>query len=55
MKPKSRNKTKKDIYDRYREVLEMPHLTPQEIDRMRVNLNALARAICEHVWKKKFY
>jgi hypothetical protein len=55
MKPKRPAKRNKDIYDRYREILEMPHLTPKEIDRMRQNLLAIARAVCEHVWKKKFY
>jgi hypothetical protein len=55
MKRQPKTKAKKDIYDQYRETLEMPKLTRQEIDRMRENLRAIARAICEHVWKKKFY
>jgi len=46
---------KKDIYNSYREILNMPDLTNKEIDQMRKNLILLARTICEHVWGKKFY
>jgi hypothetical protein len=55
MKPKRKPKVKKDIYKMYRTILEMPALTEREIDQMRVNLRSIARAVCEHVWKKKFY
>ena len=44
-----------DIYEVYRKVLGKPELTREEIDKMRSNVQRLARAICEHVWKKKFY
>jgi hypothetical protein len=55
MKPKRKPKAKQDIYIKYRTILERPNLTEREIDQMRENLTAIARAICEHVWKKKFY
>jgi len=48
-------KEKADIYSKYRQILDMPHLTNRQIDQMRKNLGLLARAICEHVWHKKFY
>jgi len=48
-------KAKTNIYDRYRQILDMPDLTDKQIDRMRRHLGLLARTICEHVWKKKFY
>ncbi len=52
----SRNRTgEKDIRDFYRKVLHMPDLKDREIDQMRQNVIRLARAICEHVWGKKFY
>ncbi len=40
---------------RYLEILDMPDLTDKNIDPMRKHLGLLARAILEHVWKKKFY
>ena len=48
-------KAKTSIYDKYREILNMPDLTDKQIDQMRKYLGLLARTICEHVWKKKFY
>ena len=53
-KGKSR-KRKVSIPDKYRQILEMPDLTDREIEQMRQHLGLLARTICEHVWKKKFY
>jgi len=53
-----KGKTKKakiNIYDRYREILDIPNLTDNQIDQMRKNLDLLARTICEYAWKKKFY
>jgi len=53
-----KGKTKKgklSIYDRYRQILDMPDLTDKEIDQMRNHLDLLVRTVCEHVWKKKFY
>lgn len=44
-----------DIYEDYRKVLGKPELTEKEIDGMRLNVQRLARAICEYVWKEKFY
>ncbi len=44
-----------NIYDQYRQILEMPHLTNEEIDQMRRHILLLARTICEHVWGKDFY
>lgn len=47
--------TTKNIYDKYRKILETPNLTEKEIEEMRRNMKLLAMIICEHVWKKKFY
>jgi hypothetical protein len=52
---KIKTKSKDSIYAEYRKILEMPHLSKKQIDVMRDNLKALAVAICEHVWNKKFY
>jgi len=52
------DKTKKgkiSIYNKYRQILDMPNLTDKQIDQMRKHLGLFARTICEHVWKKKFY
>jgi hypothetical protein len=46
---------KNNIHDQYRQILEMPHLTNEEIDQMRPHILLLARTICEHVWGKEFY
>ena len=43
------------MYEVYREILGKPELTEKEIDEMRLNVQRLARSICEHVWKEKFY
>jgi len=48
-------KKRKDIYDKYREILKMPDLKNKEIDKMRTHMTFLAQTICEHVWGKKFY
>jgi hypothetical protein len=48
-------KAKTSIYERYREILDMPDLTDKQIDQMRKHLGLFARTICEHVWGKKFY
>jgi len=45
----------KDIYDQYRENLQMPQLTNEEIDKMRPHIQLIARTICEHVWGEDFY
>jgi hypothetical protein len=51
-----KTKTKKtNIYDLYREILQMPGLSKSKINQMRQNVIRLARAICEYVWGKKFY
>ena len=44
-----------NIYEKYRQILDMPDLTDKQIDQMRKHIGLLARTICEHVWKKKFY
>jgi hypothetical protein len=44
-----------NIYDQYRQMLEIPHLTDEEIDKMRPHVIHIARTICEHVWGKNFY
>jgi len=48
-------KTKVNIADKYRQILGMPDLTDREIDQMRQHVGLLARTICEHIWKKKFF
>ena len=48
-------KAKTTVYDKYREILDMPDLTDKQIDQMRKHLGLLAHTICEHVWRKKFY
>lgn len=55
MNKNSRKTTTKNIYDKYRKILEMPNLTDKEIDDMQRNMKDIAITICEHVWKKKFY
>lgn len=54
-KSKSNERKRKDIYQRYREVLKMSDLTKNEIDEMRNHMILLARTICEHVWGEDFY
>jgi len=54
MKKNSKLK-KKNIYNEYRRILQQPNLTDKEIDKIRSNMVLLAQAVCEHVWKKKFY
>ena len=54
--PKSRKvKDEESTYAHYREKLGRPDLTREEIEIARANLEAFARAICEHVWGKNFY
>jgi hypothetical protein len=48
-------KKRKDIYDKYRDLLENQNLSKKEIDEMRKHMIHLARAICEHVWGEDFY
>jgi hypothetical protein len=48
--PKRKRKT---IHERYREILDKPKLSDEEIDRMRFNIRLLALAIVEHVLKVK--
>jgi hypothetical protein len=50
-----RPKRAQDFYLLYREKLKMPKLTKKQIDEMRQTMQAIARAVCEHVWGKKFY
>lgn len=53
-----KDKTKRGkagLYNKYREILDMPNLTDKQINQMRKHLGLLARTICEHVWKKAFY
>ena len=46
-------KKKKSIYLKYREILELPKLTDEEIDIMRKNVRLLALSLVEHVLKTK--
>lgn len=52
---KAKSKKGRDAYSHYREMLGMPHVSKKQIDEARANLQAIARAVCEHVWGKKFY
>ena len=49
------NKNKKDICSKYREILNMPDLTDEEINEMREHIQLLAQTICEYVWGKQLY
>lgn len=51
---KGKNK-RKNIYDKYREILEMPNLSNSQIDNMREHLILFAKTICEYVWRNKYY
>ena len=44
---------KKTIHERYREILNKPRLSDEEINRMRFYVRLLALAIVEHVLKSK--
>lgn len=39
----------------YRRLLRMPTLKDFEVEEIRKNMQAIARAVCEHVWGKNFY
>jgi hypothetical protein len=41
--------------DSYRAALGQPDLGDREIDEMRQHVMRLGRAVCEHVWGKRFY
>lgn len=51
----ARNKKRKSIYNKYREILKKPKLKDEEIDQMRVNVKLLALAITEKVLESKIY
>ena len=54
----TQSKKKLEKYYENSRVLEcsdFEDLTDKQIDQMRKHLGLLARTICEHVWKKKFY
>ena len=55
MNDKLRKTKNKNIYNKYRKILEKSELTDKEIDEIRHNMKLLAQTICEHVWKRKFY
>jgi hypothetical protein len=46
--PKKRRK-EDSIYNKYREILEAPKLSDNEIDKMRTYVRLMALAITEHV------
>ncbi len=48
-----RKKKENSIYDKYREILEAPKLSDEEIDKMRTHVRLMALAITEHVTKSK--
>jgi hypothetical protein len=45
----------RDVYSRYRTALRIPRLGRKKIVEIRQALQVIARAVCEHVWGKKFY
>lgn len=51
----AKSKKGRDVYTLYRDKLRMPQLTKRQINEIRANLRAVAHAVCEHVWRKKFY
>lgn len=51
----SKKRGGEDQSEKYRQILNLPELTDDEIRESQRNLRLLAQAICEHVWKKKFY
>ena len=53
--PRRKKPEQTDVYALYREALGGPRLTRAQIDAMRTNVQRLARAVCEHVWGKRFY
>jgi len=46
---------KKDICEKYRQILKMPNLSGKKIDEIRKNLRLICQSICEHIWGKKLY
>jgi hypothetical protein len=48
-----RKKQENLIYDKYREILEAPKLSEDEIDKMRTHVRLMALAITEHVTKSE--
>ncbi len=48
-----RKNEKETIYEKYREILEKPKLSDEEIDKMRKNIRLLAFTLTEHVLKTK--
>lgn len=48
-----RRKQKRSIYDKYREILNKPELSDEEIDKMRKNIRLIALSLVEHVIKRK--
>ncbi len=46
---------KKDIYEKYRQILKIPNLSDRKIDEMRKNLRLICQSICEHIWGEKLY
>jgi hypothetical protein len=40
--------------DAYRRMVQRHDLSEKEIDEMRQHVIRLARALCEHVWGKRF-
>jgi len=45
----------KSVYAKYREILERPKLSKEEIDQMRVNVKLLALSLVEYVLKTKIH
>jgi hypothetical protein len=48
-----RKRKRKTIHEGYREILNKPRLSDEEIDRMRFYVRLLALALTEHVLKRK--
>ncbi len=48
-----RKKKENSIYNKYREILEAPKLSNEEIDKMRTHIRLMALAITEYLTKSK--
>jgi hypothetical protein len=52
--PRKREETE-NIADAYRRLLRKPKLSQSTVEETRKHVQAIALAVCEHVWGKKFH
>lgn len=53
--PKQKRGRPENDDTRYRDLLEQPDVSTEEIEQIRQTLRAIARAVCEHIWHQEFY